>query len=147
MSFRTAFCLLLALSLTACLDSFKKKEDAKPKSPQIKSAAGDTSFQSFVGRLRGAVRNKDAAMMASLMTADFGYSMDESAQPGAHVFEYWDQNELWPVLGHLLDQKFVPLDLYMVSPPAMATDSNYAGPRCGMRMERGSWKFAYFLPN
>lgn len=113
----------------------------------MKNMVGDTAFQAFVGRLRTAVRKKDAPMLAALMTSDFGYTMDDGAQPGAHVFSYWDQNELWPVLSHLLEQKFVPLDMYMVSPPAMALDPNYAGPRCGMRLVGGSWKFAYFLPN
>jgi len=145
MTFRLPLYLLLALSLAGCLDAFKKKDEAK-KQP-LKNVAGDTTFQAFVGRLRIAVQRKDAPMISSLMTADFGYTTDEGAQPGAHVFAYWDQHDLWPVLSHLLDQKFVPLDLYMVSPPAMASDPNYAGPRCGIRLERGSWKFAYFLPN
>lgn len=145
MTFRRPLCLLLALSLGACLTPYKKADEAE-KQP-LKNMVGDTAFQAFLGRLRTAVRKKDAAMLASLMTPDFGYSMDEGAQPGSHIFAYWDQHDLWPVLGHLLEQKFVPLDLYMVSPPAMALDPNYAGPRCGMRLERGSWKFAYFLPN
>lgn len=147
MTFRLTLCLLLALSLCACLDDAKKKKDAAAKNQPLKNVASDTNFQAFVGRLRIAVQKKDAPMLASLMTADFGYTTDETAPGGAQIFAYWDQNDSWPVLSHLLDQKFVPLDLYMVSPPAMATDENYAGPRCGIRMERGSWKFAYFLPN
>ena len=127
------------------MDAFKKKEEAKNQ--PLKNVANDTTFQAFLGRLRIAVQKKDAPMISSLMTADFGYTTEEGAQPGAQIFAYWDQHDLWPVLSHLLDQKFVPLDLYMVSPPAMATDPNYAGPRCGIRLERGSWKFAYFLPN
>ena len=145
MNCRLPLCLLLALSLCACLDDLKKKDAAK-KQP-LKNVANDTTFQAFLGRLRIAVQRKDAPMISSLMTADFGYTTDEGAQAGAQIFAYWDQHDLWPVLSHLLDQKFVPLDLYMVSPPAMATDENYAGPRCGIRMDRGSWKFAYFLPN
>jgi hypothetical protein len=145
MRFRRSLCLLLALSLCACLTPYKKADEAE-KQP-LKNMVGDTAFQAFLGRLRIAVQRKDAPMIASLMTSDFGYTMDEGAQPGVHIFSYWDQNQLWPVLSHLLDQKFVPLDLYMVSPPAMALDPNYAGPRCGMRMVGGSWKFAYFLPN
>lgn len=145
MIFRRTVLLLLAASLTSCRAPYKKADEADRQ--PLKNVAGDTAFQAFLGRLRIAVRKRDAAMLASLMTADFGYSDEPAAQPGAQIFAYWDQNQLWPVLGHLLDQTFVPLDLYMVAPAALANDPNYIGPRCGMRLERGSWKFAYFLPN
>lgn len=141
---RASLCLLLVLALSGCLTPYKKK-DAEDRQP-LKNMAGDTSFQSFVGRLRIAVRKKDAPMLASMMTSDFGYTWDESAQPGAQIFAYWDQNNLWPVLAELLEKKFVPQELYMVSPPELLTDTGYNGPRCGMRIANGSWRFAYFLP-
>ena len=86
-------------------------------------------------------------MVASMMTGDFGYTWEESAQPSAQIFSYWDENNLWPVLADLLDRKFTPQELYMVSPPELVSDSKYNGPRCGMRIAGGSWKFAYFLPH
>jgi hypothetical protein len=144
MRFPTSLCLLFALALPACFEPYKKT-DAEARKP-LKNMANDTTFLAFIGRLRIAVHKKDLPMIASMMTADFGYTWDESAPPGAQVFTYWDQNNLWPVLGELLDKRFAPQDLYMVSPPELASDQNYNGPRCGMRIVRGSWTFAYFLP-
>lgn len=144
MTFRRILCALLLVGLAGCITPYKKADEANRQ--PLRNAPGDVAFQAFIGRLRAAVRGKDLPMLASLMTGDFGYTEDEAAQPGAHVFTYWDEQQLWPVLEHLLGQKFVPLDLYMVAPAALATDVQYVGPRCGMRLERGSWKFAYFLP-
>jgi len=141
---RTTLCLLLVVMLSGCFEPYKKK-DAEDRQP-LKNMAGDTSFLAFVGRLRKAVKNKDVPTVASVMTADFGYTWEQSGPPSAQVFAYWDENNLWPVLEDLLGRKFTPSDLYMVSPPEMATDGNYAGPRCGMRVVGGSWRFAYFLP-
>lgn len=143
MIFSRPLCLLLALCLSGCFEPYKKA-DAADRQP-LKNMAGDTNFLAFVGRLRAAVRKKDLPMLSSMMTADFGYTEDASAEPGVQVFTYWDQNNLWPVLADLLSEQFAPMDLYMVSPPRFVTDQNYQGPRCGMRMEMGSWKFAYFL--
>ncbi|MEA3207573.1 MAG: hypothetical protein QOE70_630 [Chthoniobacter sp.] len=145
MIFRRSLCLLLAFSLGGCWTPYKKS-DAADREP-LRHAAGDTAFQAFLGRLRIAVRKKDLPMLASMMTGDFGYTWEESAEPSAQIFTYWDQNSLWPVLEDLLTQPFAPQDLYMVSPPAFASDPNYNGPRCGVRMVRGSWKLAYFLPH
>jgi len=141
---RTALYLLLGFVLSGCLEPYKKK-DAEDRKP-LKNTAGDTAFQAFVGRLRKAVKNKDVPMIASLMTDDFGYTWDQSGPPSAQVFAYWDQNNLWPVLDELLSRKFSPNELYMVSPPELVSDPNYAGPRCGLRVVRGSWRLAYFLP-
>lgn len=141
---RFFLCLLLAGSLTSCFEPYKKA-DAEARKP-LRNSANDTTFQAFIGRLRTAVQKKDVPMVASLMTSDFGYTWDESAAPGAEIFAYWDDHQLWPVLGDLLGRKFAPQDLYMVSPPELTTDSAYNGPRCGMRVVGGSWKFAYFLP-
>ncbi len=144
MIYRISLCLLLVVVFSGCFEPYKKK-DAADRQP-LKNVAGDTSFQAFVGRLRKAVKNKDVPMVASLMAPDFGYTWDQSGPASAQVFSYWDENNLWPVLEDLLGKKFTPSDLYMVSPPELASDSNYAGPRCGMRIVGGSWRFAYFLP-
>jgi hypothetical protein len=142
---RIWLCLTLAATLSGCFFQPYKKQDTEDRKP-LKNVAGDTNFQAFVGRLRIAVRKKDVPMIASMMTADFGYTWDESAQPSAQIFAYWDENHLWPVLAELLEKRFVPQELYMVSPPEMVSDPNYVGPRCGLRLVGGSWKFAYFLP-
>lgn len=142
---RLCLCLVLAAFFSGCFEPYKKAnhEEHKP----LVNMAGDTAFQAFVGRLRIAVKKKDVPMVASLMTADFGYTWEEAAQPSAQIFAYWDENNLWPVLADLLQRKFAPQELYMVSPPDLVTDPKYNGPRCGMRMVGGSWKFAYFLPH
>ena len=145
MLFRFCFCLTIIAVLSGCFEPYKKS-DADARKPLL-NTAGDTAFQAFVGRLRIAVRKKDVPMIASMMTADFGFTWEESAQPGAQIFAYWDENNLWPVLADLLERKFAPQELYMVSPPELVSDSKYSGPRCGMRVVSGSWKFAYFLPH
>ncbi len=141
---RFCLCLSLAALLSGCFEPYKKS-DAEEQKP-LQNVAGDTTFQAFVGRLRIAVRKHDVPMVASMMTTDFGYTWEESAQPSAQIFGYWDQKNLWPVLGDLLERKFVPQELYMVSPPELVSDPKYNGARCGMRVVGGSWKFAYFLP-
>jgi hypothetical protein len=45
-----------------------------------------------------------------------------------------------------MKQKFVPNGRYMVAPPQVVSDANYAGFRVGLRTVNGSWKFAYFVP-
>ncbi len=145
MLFRICLCLIAAAALSGCFEPYKKS-DAEERKP-LRNAAGDTAFQAFVGRLRIAVRKKDIPMIASMMTQDFGYTWDETAAPGAQIFGYWDEHGLWPVLSGLLEKKFAPQDLYMVSPPDLVIDPNYSGPRCGMRVSNGSWRFAYFLPH
>lgn len=144
MFLRLCLSLLLAAFFAGCFTPYKKS-DAEAKKP-LRNMASDTNFQAFIGRLRTAVRNKDVPMVSSLMAPDFGYTWDEAATPGAKIFGYWDENGLWPVLADLLDKKFAPQDLYMVSPPELVSDPAYNGPRCGMRVVSGSWKFAYFLP-
>ena len=144
MWFRISLCLSVALLAAACFEPYKKT-DAEERKP-LRNVAAEPTFQAFIGRLRIAVRKKDAPMMASLMMPEFGYSWDQSGQPGAEVFDYWDKNQLWPVLNDLLERRFVPKESYMVSPPEFVTDPNYTGPRCGMFNFNGSWRFAYFLP-
>ena len=143
MLFRPLLCALLACGLAGCETPYKKAEK-KEKEP-LRNTSNDQSFQAFVGRLRIAVANKDLPMITSMMTPDFGYRFD--APPAAeNVFTYWDEQGSWPVLQGLLREKFTANDLYMVSPPQVASDPAYNGPRCGMRVIGGSWKFAYFLP-
>ena len=143
MIFRFLLSLLLIVTLAGCEAPYKKS-DAAEKRP-LKDQGGTQSFQGFVGRLRTAVGKKDRAVLASMMTADFGYRWDDPA-PGETVFDYWDQNNVWPELGRMLREKFEPNDLYMVAPAAVVTDPNYAGYRAGMRIVGGSWRFAYFVP-
>ena len=144
MNFRLIVCMLLALTVSSCQAPYKKKdsEDKKPMQDQ----SGDQAFQSFLGRLRIAVRKQDEAMLTSLMTQDFGYRWD-TPPPGESVFQYWSMNNLWPVLDGILQQKFVANQLYMVAPAQVVTDPNYRGYRAGMRTVHGSWKFAYFVPS
>lgn len=139
---RALLCLLAAVALAGCETPYKKKD--KEEQQPMKDQSGDTSFQAFVGRLKIAVARKDLPMIASMMTSDFGYRWD-TPPPDENVFTYWDQNNLWPELSALLQERFVPSDLYMVSPPQVVADPNYRGYRVGMRIVGGSWKFAYFV--
>ncbi len=140
--------LVAALACAGCESAEMKAE--KKKQEQTRDFSKEPNFQAFIGRLYTAVGNKDQAMLQSMMTSDFGYRWDDPP-PGDNVFTYWDLNNVWPELQRVLAQKFVPYradggDLYMVAPPEMTTDPNYAGYRAGMRLVTGSWKFAYFVP-
>src|SRR5438105_14904651 len=65
---------------------------------------------------------------------------------GEVVFQYWDENNLWPELEGILSETFVKKQDYMVAPPQFADPSlNYDGYRAGVRRVNGSWKFAYFV--
>ena len=149
MLFRPSFVAFAAvLALAGCESAEKKAE--KKRQEGNRDFAKEPGFQAFIGRLHTAVRNKDHAMLQSLMAPDFGYRWDDPP-PGENVFTYWDINGLWPEVERILAQKFVPYraergELYMVAPPEMTTDANYAGYRAGMRLVTGSWKFAYFVP-
>ena len=106
---------------------------------------GDQSFQAFLGRLRAAVHAHDVETVASMMTTDFGYLYPDGEGKG--VFEYWEQNNVWPELELVLKERFVPKgDRYMVAPADFANDpDHYTGYRAGLKLENGSWKFAYFI--
>ena len=142
MIWRTLIALLFAATLSGCQAPYKKadEEDKKP----LKDQSNDTTYQAFLGRLRIAVAKRDVAMLASMMTPDFGYRWD-TPPPGETPFVYWDQNDLWGELNSLLKERFAPKDLYMVAPPQAVSDPEYAGYRVGMRVVGGSWKFAYFV--
>jgi hypothetical protein len=147
MNLRLIACALALLSFASCEATkqppYKKKDDEEKK--PMRDQSKDPSFQSFLSRFRTAVSKRDTAMLASLMTPDFGYRWDD-APPGETPFMYWDQHKLWGELSHLLEQRFVESDMYMVAPAEVVSDPTYTGYRVGARTIRGSWKLAYFVP-
>ena len=142
--------LLPALVFTGCQTPEQKKEKMKQAALKKKAKADlregqDVDFQAFLGRLKKAVTNRDIATLKSMMTDDFGYKL-EPAMAGPGVFQYWDQENLWPELDGILSEKFVKKGNYMVAPPQFADPSlNYDGYRIGITRVKGSWKFAYFV--
>ena len=65
---------------------------------------------------------------------------------GPGVFQYWDQENLWPELDGILSERFVKKGAFWVAPQQFADPSlNYDGYRAGVTRVRGSWKFAYFV--
>lgn len=106
-------------------------------------------FQSFIGRLRKAVKVRDMNTIASMMTPDFAYKMGATPADdlkGDGVFKYWDDNGLWEELDGILSENFVPKNDFMVAPPQFADENlNYDGYRAGIRRVNGSWKFIYFV--
>jgi hypothetical protein len=146
MLLRLLVCAALLFSVAGCktLEAPYKKKDEDEKKP-MKDQSGDQTFMAFLGRLRIAVSKHDKAVLASMMTADFGWRWD-TPPPGETPFAYWDQQNTWGDLQQLLKKQFVPNGNYMVAPPQVVTDKNYAGFRIGLRTEGGSWKIAYFVP-
>lgn len=144
MKLRVLLLPLLVIALAACQAPYKKKDDAD-KQP-FKDQSGDQGFQSFLGRLRRAVANKDRRMLATLMAPNFGYRWD-NAEPGETPFSYWDQHNTWPELETTLRATFVPHERFMVAPAAVVNDPNYKGYRAGMCLVGGSWRFGYFVPS
>src|SRR5437764_3480623 len=143
--------LLLALiTLGGCNTPEKKKPTKKPaakKEAKVKPEQENTDvdFDAFLARLRKAVAARDFNTIASMMTPDFGYSLNPE-RSGEGVFQYWEENNIWPELEGILAEKFVKKEDYMVAPPQFADPSlNYDGYRAGIRRVNGSWKFAYFV--
>jgi hypothetical protein len=142
--------LLSAFVFAGCQTPEQKKEKARKEALKKKAKAElrqpqDVDFQAFVGRLRKAVAKRDVETLKSMMTDDFGYKL-EPPMAGAGVFQYWDQENLWPELDGILSERFVKKGAFMVSPPQFADPSlNYDGYRAGITRVRGSWKFAYFV--
>jgi hypothetical protein len=142
--------LALTLALPACQTPEQKKEKAKKEALKKKTKADlrestDVDFQAFVGRLRKAAANHDIETLKSMMTDDFGYKL-EPPMSGPGVFQYWDQENLWPELNGILQERFVKKGVFMVAPPQFADPSlNYDGYRIGITRLKGSWKFAYFV--
>ena len=148
MRFRLLTAVLLVCLLSGCPSQRKdEKNKTKGKHDPIptKDVSGDVAFQAFVGRLRTAVEKRDGPALASMMASDFGYRWDEAPQ-GEDPFTYWDRNRLWDELANLMSQRWVPYDGFMVVPPQLAEDSDYAGFRAGVRIIDGGWRFAYFVP-
>jgi hypothetical protein len=142
--------LALAFVFTGCQTPQQKKEKLKREQLKKKAKAElrepeDVDFQAFLGRLRKAIAKRDVETIKSMMTEDFGYKLDPPmAGPG--VFQYWEQENLWPELDGILSERFVKKGAFMVSPPQFADPSlNYDGYRIGITRIRGSWKFAYFV--
>ncbi len=117
----------------------------KPKVPNIPDQSSDVNFQAFVSRLRQAVSHHDVETIAAMMTTSFGYRLEPLGE-GAGVFEYWDQNNIWPELQLVMNERFAPKGNYMVAPPEFAKENaEFTGYRAGIVLENGSWKFAYFV--
>jgi hypothetical protein len=141
--------LLSALAFGGC-DLFKSKKDKKPAvnkrgKPELRDENADVDFQAFVGRLKKAVAAHDATALASMMTSDFGYSLNPELS-GDGVFKYWDEQGLWTELDAILTERFAKKGDFWVAPPQFADESlNYEGYRVGIRRVNGSWKFVYFV--
>jgi hypothetical protein len=151
MILRVVSLILAAMLCAGCPLSDRKANKAKGKNKKDESAAatrdesGDTGFQAFVGRLRVAVQKRDVPTLASMMARDFGYRWDNPPE-GETPFAYWDARNLWGELAALLRENWVPHDGFMVAPPQFAASPDFQGYRAGLRMENGSWRFAYFVP-
>ena len=142
--------LLMVFAFAGCQNPDQKKEKLKQAALKKKAKADlrepqDVDFQAFVVRLKKAVAARDTDTIKSMMTDDFGYKLDP-ALSGSGVFQYWEQENLWPELDGILSEKFVKKGAFWVAPPQFADPSlNYDGYRAGIIRVRGSWKFAYFV--
>jgi hypothetical protein len=142
--------LIFAVGLSSCQTPSQKEKEKKAAlkkkaKVEMREESSDVDFQAFVGRLRKAVEAHDVNMLASMMTTDFGYSLNPE-KSGEGVFQYWDEQNLWPELDGILSEKFVKKGGFMVAPPQFADPSlNYDGYRAGITRVNGSWKFAYFV--
>jgi len=149
MILRLLLCLAIGCSLVSCGSPAKKKdaEKNKPKT-DMPDMSADVTFQAFLGRLRQAVASHDVQTVASMMTQNFGYRLNPVGE-GDGVFQYWDEEVLWPQLQAVLSQRFVPTGtekaFFMVAPPEFAKDPNFHGFRAGITPVNGTWKFAYFV--
>jgi hypothetical protein len=144
--------LLTALAFAACPTTNPKKNSkkaAKTAETPTNEQNADVDFQSFVGRLRKAVKAKDVNTIAAMMTPDFAYVLGATQaedRQGAGVFQYWDENGLWTELDGILSERFVEYEGYMVAPPQFADPAaDYTGYRAGIQRRNGSWKFIYFV--
>jgi len=146
----STFLLVFAIALTGCKTAAQKEKAknaalTKKAKAKLREENPDVDFQAFVGRLRKAVASRDLATLKTMMTDDFGYKLEPKME-GPGVFQYWDEQGLWPELQGILSEKFVKKDQFWVAPPQFADESlNYDGYRVGIRRVNGSWKFAYFV--
>jgi len=149
--------LVFAIALSGCKSREEKEKQkkaalTKKAKAKLREESTDVDFEAFIGRLRKAVAARDVPALKSMMTQDFGYKLEprlEGLEPRADspgVFQYWEQQGLWPELQGILSEKFVKYKDYMVAPPQFAEESlGYDGYRAGIRRVNGSWKFAYFV--
>src|SRR4051812_28577343 len=139
--------LAVAVAFTGCASKEKIKRDAlrKKAKADLRQENTDVDFQAFVGRLRKAAAAHDVNALAAMMTPDFGYRLNPEGS-GGDVFNYWNEQNLWPELDGILSEKFVKKGDFMVAPPQFADESlHYDGYRAGIRRVNGSWKFVYFV--
>ncbi|CAA9261161.1 MAG: hypothetical protein AVDCRST_MAG42-2959 [uncultured Chthoniobacterales bacterium] len=147
--------LVCVVAFSGCKSFGKGKRNkdtrtAAEKKQELEATANpDVDMQAFLGRLRKAVAARDMNTLASMMTADFAYVMGDgpdSDRKGEGVFQFWDENGLWPELEGILSEKFVAKGEFYVAPPQFANPAvEYEGYRAGLRRVNGSWKFAYFV--
>jgi uncharacterized protein YceK len=150
---RIALVLVFALAFTGCKSAAKRDKEKQTaqtkKDAQTTETSADVDFQAFITRLRKAVHARDMNTLASMMTPDFAYVMGATAandRKGEGVFQYWDENGLWPELDGILSETFVKHEDFMVAPPQFANPAvEYDGYRAGIRRVNGSWKFVYFV--
>ncbi len=148
----TTALLLVLLAFTGC-SLFKKnrKEKAAPTKQEepLAQQEGQQDFNAFLGRLRKAIHAHDLQTIASMMSSDFAFHMGsttEQDKKGEGVFQYWEENGLWPELEGVIDENFAKKDDFMVAPPQFANPAvDYDGYRAGIRRVNGSWKFVYFV--
>lgn len=147
---KIAVLFLLSAFLFSGCGIFKSTKDKKPAvdkraKPELRDENPDVDFQAFVSRLKKAVAAHDASTLASMMTTDFGYSLNPELS-GDGVFKYWDEHGLWTELDAILTERFAKKGDFWVAPPQFADESlNYEGYRVGIRRVGGSWKFIYFV--
>jgi hypothetical protein len=147
---RVMLCMVLVCGLASCA-SPKKKDDAEKQKERMKALeadmiddGGDPDFLAFVSHLREAVAQHDLNMLASMMTENFGYSLNPPRE-GDGVFQYWDQANIWPQLQTTLNQHFANNGNYLVAPVDFVTNPAFHGWRAGITNVGGTWKFAYFV--
>jgi len=105
----------------------------------------DYGLDEFLVSLRRAVGGRDMVAIASMMTPNFGYSLNPPME-GAGVFQYWEQNNLWGELFLVVNEPFLDAGGWRVAPPEFADPaSGYSGYRAGLVRTPEGWKFAYFV--
>ena len=157
MKYIASLLLVFAVAFTGCKSAAKREKDKKAaeskKDAQTTEANADVDFQAFVSRLRKAIQLRDMNTLAAMMTPDFAYVMgatEAEDRKGDGVFQFWDENGLWPELEGIMSEKFVKKTSgeseFMVAPPQFANPAvEYDGYRAGIQRRNGSWKFVYFV--
>ena len=144
MILRVLILVALLMPVTGCESPKKKKDKKTPPANEKQDQSNDVGFQSFIGRLNKAVAAHDSSTLATMMTPNFGYRLEPPGE-GDGVFQYWDQNNLWPTLLSTINQQFAPKGNFMVAPSQFAFDPQFSGYRAGITRLNGSWRFAYFV--